>query len=389
MHLHVSLWRDGEPAFAPEGGDENALHRRAIARPAARTCPASRSTARRRSTRTSASRRSRSRPTTVTWGGDNRTVAVRSLVETPAATRHRAAHRRGRRAAALGRRRRCWRRSSPALEADEPPGARAGARATSTAAATPLPGDARRGRRGRPRRRGRSPRSWARTRSTTTRARRARVGDLLRAVTDWDREPLPAPGLMAPTTPAPARTEPRRRSRRAARVPGAGGDLHPPRRGASRWAPSSPARWRIARTPTRCRSSDAEEAILVAAGTGVTGVAREEWPFADADGAATGADKLASFTGRAYPSPLGHPRHRAVLDQRRRRLLPAAARRRAGALHGQLRTRAERSARCTRRAVQLQRGAARRPAPQRRTCSASTTGSRTSRARRCSCRSAT
>ena len=30
MHLHVSLWKDGEPAFAPDGHDENALHRAAI-----------------------------------------------------------------------------------------------------------------------------------------------------------------------------------------------------------------------------------------------------------------------------------------------------------------------------------------------------------------------
>ena len=47
-----------------------------------------------------------------------------------------------------------------------------------------------------------------------------------------------------------------------------------------------------------------EEAILVAAGTGITGVARDEWPFRDAGGGPTGADKLASYTGRAYPSPL-------------------------------------------------------------------------------------
>lgn len=47
-----------------------------------------------------------------------------------------------------------------------------------------------------------------------------------------------------------------------------------------------------------------EEAILVAAATGVTGVVREEWPFTAEDGAPTGADKLASFTGRPYPSPL-------------------------------------------------------------------------------------
>jgi hypothetical protein len=47
-----------------------------------------------------------------------------------------------------------------------------------------------------------------------------------------------------------------------------------------------------------------EEAILVAAATGVTGVVREEWPFTSEDGKGTGADKLASFTGRSFPSPL-------------------------------------------------------------------------------------
>jgi hypothetical protein len=47
-----------------------------------------------------------------------------------------------------------------------------------------------------------------------------------------------------------------------------------------------------------------EEAVLVAAATGVTGVVREEWPFATAEGGPTGADKLASFTGRPWPSPL-------------------------------------------------------------------------------------
>src|SRR5918997_2338280 len=47
-----------------------------------------------------------------------------------------------------------------------------------------------------------------------------------------------------------------------------------------------------------------EEAILVAAATGITGVVREEWPFRTEDDEATGADKLASFTGRSFPSPL-------------------------------------------------------------------------------------
>lgn len=52
--------------------------------------------------------------------------------------------------------------------------------------------------------------------------------------------------------------------------------------------------------------SDAEEAILVAAATGVTGIIREEWPFLDADGQPTGGDKLASFTGRTFASPLAN-----------------------------------------------------------------------------------
>jgi hypothetical protein len=47
-----------------------------------------------------------------------------------------------------------------------------------------------------------------------------------------------------------------------------------------------------------------EEAILVAAATGITGVVREEWPFITATGEPTSADKLASFTGRSFPSPL-------------------------------------------------------------------------------------
>jgi hypothetical protein len=47
-----------------------------------------------------------------------------------------------------------------------------------------------------------------------------------------------------------------------------------------------------------------EEAILVAAATGATGVVLEEWPFALEDGSSTSADKLASYTGRPWPSPL-------------------------------------------------------------------------------------
>ena len=42
----------------------------------------------------------------------------------------------------------------------------------------------------------------------------------------------------------------------------------------------------------------------MAAATGITGVARDEWPFADDAGAGTGAHWLTSYTGRTYPSPL-------------------------------------------------------------------------------------
>lgn len=49
-----------------------------------------------------------------------------------------------------------------------------------------------------------------------------------------------------------------------------------------------------------------EEALLVAAATGITGIATEEWPFLDEDGDPTSGDKIGSFTGRAYPSPLAN-----------------------------------------------------------------------------------
>jgi glutamine synthetase len=86
MHLHVSLWRGGEPAFGPHGGAENELHRRAIAGllshlPGITLYGAPTVNSYKRFEELSFA------PTTVNWGGDNRTVAVRSLVEAPAATR--------------------------------------------------------------------------------------------------------------------------------------------------------------------------------------------------------------------------------------------------------------------------------------------------------------
>ena len=76
MHLHLSLWRDGEPAFAPEGGAENPLMRSAIAGILAHLpaitvfgAPSINSYKRFES-------RSYYAPNTASWGGDNRTTAV-------------------------------------------------------------------------------------------------------------------------------------------------------------------------------------------------------------------------------------------------------------------------------------------------------------------------
>jgi len=86
MHVHVSLWRDGEPAFAPDAHGENELHRRAVAGllahlPGITLYGAPTVNSYKRFEELSFA------PTSVTWAGDNRTVAVRSLVESPAATR--------------------------------------------------------------------------------------------------------------------------------------------------------------------------------------------------------------------------------------------------------------------------------------------------------------
>ena len=86
MHLHISLWKDGMPAFAPEGGRENALmsssvggvlaHLPGIALYGAPTV----NSYKRYEPQSFA-------PTTATWGGDNRTCAIRSLIEPASATR--------------------------------------------------------------------------------------------------------------------------------------------------------------------------------------------------------------------------------------------------------------------------------------------------------------
>ena len=86
MHLHVSLWKDGEPAFAPADGAENPLMRSALGGLIG-TCRASRCTARRPSNSYKRFELDSFAPVNVSWGGDNRTVSIRSLVESPNATR--------------------------------------------------------------------------------------------------------------------------------------------------------------------------------------------------------------------------------------------------------------------------------------------------------------
>jgi glutamine synthetase len=86
MHLHVSLWKDGEPCFAPVDGAESPLARQAIGgmmeHLAAITLPGA-------PTVNSYKRFEHGSfaPLTATWGRDNRTCAIRSLIESPKATR--------------------------------------------------------------------------------------------------------------------------------------------------------------------------------------------------------------------------------------------------------------------------------------------------------------
>jgi glutamine synthetase len=86
MHLHLSLWRDDEPAFAPDGEVESTLMRHAIGGilghlPGLVLYGAPTVNSYKRFELHSFA------PTSVTWGADNRTAAVRSLVSTPGATR--------------------------------------------------------------------------------------------------------------------------------------------------------------------------------------------------------------------------------------------------------------------------------------------------------------
>ena len=79
-HLHISLWRDGTPAFGSDGGSENDVALHAIAGlldhlPSITLFGAHSVNAYRRFTPDSFA------PATVTWSRDNRSAAIRSLVE--------------------------------------------------------------------------------------------------------------------------------------------------------------------------------------------------------------------------------------------------------------------------------------------------------------------
>lgn len=80
QHLHISLWRDGQAAFAPVDGSENEVTRHAIAGlidhlPSITVFGAHSVNAYRRFEPDSFA------PATVSWSRDNRSAAVRSLVE--------------------------------------------------------------------------------------------------------------------------------------------------------------------------------------------------------------------------------------------------------------------------------------------------------------------
>lgn len=87
QHLHISLWRGDEPAFAPDADSENELALHAIAGllehlPSITLFGAHSVNAYRRFTPDSFA------PATVSWSRDNRSAAVRSLIEPdPSATR--------------------------------------------------------------------------------------------------------------------------------------------------------------------------------------------------------------------------------------------------------------------------------------------------------------
>lgn len=86
MHLHVSLWRDGQPMFSPADGSESPLHQKAVGGvlrhlPGIVLYGAPSVNSYKRFEPLSFA------PTTASWGRDNRTCAIRSLIAESSATR--------------------------------------------------------------------------------------------------------------------------------------------------------------------------------------------------------------------------------------------------------------------------------------------------------------
>ncbi len=86
MHLHASLWKDNKPAFAPADGTENPLMRASLGGliqhlPGLALYGSPTVNSYKRFELDSFA------PVNVSWGGDNRTVSIRSLIDSPNATR--------------------------------------------------------------------------------------------------------------------------------------------------------------------------------------------------------------------------------------------------------------------------------------------------------------
>jgi len=85
-HVHASLWQQGRPLFAPVGGQESPLARQAVGGllehlPAVTLYGSPTVNSYKRFVPDAFA------PVTATWGGDNRTAAIRSLLETPESSR--------------------------------------------------------------------------------------------------------------------------------------------------------------------------------------------------------------------------------------------------------------------------------------------------------------
>ena len=304
MHLHLSLWRDGEPAFAPDGETENSVMRGALGGilehlPGIVLYGAPTVNSYKRFEVGSFA------PPSATWGGDNRTVAIRSLIETPAATRVEL------RVGAADAQPHCAIASLLAatiagLESDADPGERG--EGDLYVAGSRLPRHAcRRDRRGAVRHDGRRDHR-RRPSARLHRSRAGRVGDVRQLGHRLGPRTLPVERLMAI---AADRAHKRRAQqsrarptsdptalRRAERFPALQAIFsRRSRRFALGAELTGPLAYRSAQRPASAR--DRRIGAARCGGDGITGVACDESPFLGGDGARTGADNSrATAAGR-------------------------------------------------------------------------------------------